>query len=493
MASPAPFQPFRRVQASMDAETRRIMERSAKDIQKRVAALDIKTGIGAQVRAAQLRLVLKQINARLAAAFVGELLPSVQAGRKAAAEAAQTAAELLTAVAYTALPDDVAEALTRGLDATARAGIESDFARVPRELSSLVYKNSALASGKVEDTIRAGLIQGLNAKELAAEVYKYVSPSTPGGASYAAMRLSRTEINNAFHEQQKAGGNRPGVKATKWNLSESHPKPDKCNEYADHPSPLGIGCYAFGTVPDKPHPHCFCFLSYIMMTPVDFASALENGDFDAELERRTQANLARLGVDTTPAPVQAKKPVVYLSGDDALHAVTRGENDFDDDESSAVEEYVGAGYSFINTQMRTGTWGKLPRSSIDDMESARDTILEMMAGSHTTSPVELHRGFGQPEKMFGDAWNDDDVTGLVWKDDAFVSSTSDRNVAQDFAEEMESGGVMIILRVPKGIAALSVNEDESEILLGNGLTYTVVEDLGEDDSGLRQLIVEVSR
>jgi hypothetical protein len=296
MPSPEEIQPFRRVETAMDAETRRIMERAAKDIRARVRALDIKTGIGAQVRAAQLRLALAQIDRRLTGAFVGELLPAVQAGRKAAAKAADKATELLTAVAYAGLGEAAAETLVDGLNATAAAGIEADFRRIPRDLSSRVYKNNALSQGKVHDAIRAGLLQGLNAKELADSVYKYVSPTTPGGASYAAMRLSRTEINNAFHERQKAGGNRPGVKATKWNLSESHPKPDKCNEYADHKSPLGAGCYAFGDVPDKPHPHCFCFLTYVMMTPADFKGALAAGDFDAELDRRTKANLARLGV-----------------------------------------------------------------------------------------------------------------------------------------------------------------------------------------------------
>jgi hypothetical protein len=156
-----------------------------------------------------------------------------------------------------------------------------------------VYRQRALHDGKIEDLIREGLIANLSAKELSQTVYKYVSPTTPGGASYAAMRLARTEINNAFHERQLQGSTRPGVKAVKWNLSGSHKVPDKCNQYADHG---GNGHWAVGNVPDKPHPQCFCYLTYITQSPEQFRRALASGDLDAEIDRRTRENLARLGM-----------------------------------------------------------------------------------------------------------------------------------------------------------------------------------------------------
>jgi hypothetical protein len=127
-------------------------------------------------------------------------------------------------------------------------------------------------------------------------VYQYVSPTTPGGESYAAMRLARTEINNAFHERQLAGANRPGVTGVQWNLSGSHRVPDQCNLFAQRDSHnKGPGVFPVGKVPDKPHPQCFCFLTYVTMKPAEFKRALEQGDFDDELDRRTRANLRRLG------------------------------------------------------------------------------------------------------------------------------------------------------------------------------------------------------
>lgn len=315
MASPPEFLPFRRVQAKTDADTKAALERAAKSIRAQINALNLKPpGIGNRVRAAQLTLVLASIAKTITRLWGTDILGITMLGSKDAAKAAEEATQLLTSVAYGALDPDAAEALTRGLAATAEAGIESFFARVPKTLSAAVYRNSQDTVAKVHDLINVGLISGLSAKELAASVYDHISPTTPGGASYAAMRLARTEINNAFHEQQKAGGFRPGVRGVKWNLSESHPKPDLCNVYAEHPNKLGVGVYAAADVPDKPHPHCFCFLTYIMLSQTDFATALSLGAFDAEIDKRTKANLALLGV---ASDAETKKKVKTASDKEA--------------------------------------------------------------------------------------------------------------------------------------------------------------------------------
>lgn len=289
-----PVGPYRRVQRNADRELQRILERTARDIRARINSLG--TGIGAQVRKSQLNLVLAEIRKVQQTMWADSITGAVQRGRQAAANAAEDAVETLNRVLYSALPEEVAAALSDGLGLTARAGIESDMARVPRQLSTRVFRNSALANGFVENAIRSGIISGLSARELAATVYKYISPTVPGGQSYAAMRLARTEINNAFHEQQIAAADRPGVLGVKWNLSGSHPRPDICNEYASRDSfGQGKGVFPKDGVPGKPHPQCFCYLSYVTMTPKQFANAMSRGDFDDEIDRRTKANLRRLG------------------------------------------------------------------------------------------------------------------------------------------------------------------------------------------------------
>lgn len=281
------FRAYLLVQRQYDARLVAALEASARDIQRKLRVLRVTPGIGATVKASQLRVTLAAIHDELADLWRNDVTRNVMAGSRAAAKAAESAVETLSRVVYASLPERDAEALIRSLRATGRAGIEAAYARIPRALSEAVYRNQAVSRGIIDDLIKRGLSQGLSAKELARDVYRYVSPTTPGGASYAAMRLARTEINNAFHQQQIAVANAPGVQGVKWNLSGSHPKPDICNDYADGDhAGLGRGVYRVGDVPGKPHPHCFCYLTYVTLTSKQFADAVGRGDFDDELRRR---------------------------------------------------------------------------------------------------------------------------------------------------------------------------------------------------------------
>lgn len=295
MSQPARDPAFRRyllVQKFYDARVAALLERTAKDIQRRLRTLTLSEGIGARVREAQLRAVLAAIHEELASMWRPGVTDIVLRGSKSAAEAAEIALETISRVTYASLPDRAAEALTRGLRASARSGIDTLYTRVSRQLSERVYRNGVVSRGIIDDLIKRGIAQGLSARELSQTVYRFVSPTTPGGASHAAMRLARTEINNAFHEQQQRLAESPGVKGVKWNLSRSHPKADICNSYADgNHARMGAGVYRVGEVPSKPHPHCFCYLTYVTMDADEFASALQSGTFDDELRKRISRNL----------------------------------------------------------------------------------------------------------------------------------------------------------------------------------------------------------
>lgn len=294
MAAANPARRYANVQLRYDAKLNAMLERAARDIRARINGLG--TSFSAGIRKAQLTLVLDEITKVQRGMWVTGIQPTIMAGRVDGAKAALDAVEALDAVVYASLPDAVAKVVRDGLRHTALAGIERDNARVPRDLSHRVYHDFAITSGEIERVIRSGIISGLSARELATDVYKYISPFTPGGASFAAMRLARTEINNSFHEMQKAGGQRPGVSATKWNLSGSHKVPDDCNRFAAaNPDRLGPGLYKPDNVPDKPHPQCLCFLTYQTMDPDQFASALLAGKFDDDLDARIRANLKLVG------------------------------------------------------------------------------------------------------------------------------------------------------------------------------------------------------
>jgi hypothetical protein len=490
--SPKAFQPYRKVQATTERELRIMLELAARAIQKRIASLPV--GIGGQVRAAQLRATLsaiKKLHRSMWSAGVG---PAVERAMKDSVDAAESAIEAMTRVAYAALPDAAAEALVRSLRASAESGLKSDAARKRRDLSTRVFNNRALFDGKIEDLIRQGLISNLSAKELADSVYKYVSPTAKGGPSYAAMRLARTEINNAFHERQVQGAQRPGVKAVQWNLSGSHVVPDECNLYAAHKP------YAPDQVPDKPHPNCFCYLTYVTMTPADFQKALADGKFDDELERRTRENLKLLGQEVNDVK---KDKDIPLTGDDAHKVVPKSypRNNLTDDQFKAIRTYETSEFMAINGFLRRGGTVRPGFGGDRRMAELVSAIDSAMNESELPQPIRVVRGMYASRQLFGDNL-DNDLTGFSWKEEGYGSTTTSNDVAHTYLaldqdDPFYKGqSVKVILDVPAGVKAVEIststegsaaNGPQAELCLERGLQWEIVEDLGMQPEGYRLL------
>lgn len=276
VAVPNPRDPlvrYLRVQRKYDLSLDRVLETAAEDIKYRLVRLQ-GNGVGNEIRRSQLRLVLREIRLAQDQLWQHDIKRVIQDGRVAGMKAAQDAVEAIERVVYASIADGPAEAVLNGINAAARAGIDAAVDRIPKDLSERVYKHSALSQGLVERTVQSGIIQGLSASEMAQSVYHLISPRTPGGISYAARRLARTEINNAFHTQQTLKAkNNPFVRQVIWKLSGSHPKPDECNDYA-------AKRYDPEDVPGKPHPQCLCYMTYDVMSPDEFVKAMESGKFD---------------------------------------------------------------------------------------------------------------------------------------------------------------------------------------------------------------------
>jgi hypothetical protein len=286
-----PLRGFRTVQQETERDVSVMLEQAASDIRKLI--LEIPDSFGGAIRKAQLDLILGQIRVINERLWNSDLLDRILASDGQALQVAERAMGTLNRYLLGGLPPDVAEAVSGSLRASAQSGVRTVLARRSQALSPRVWQNSQLANGRIEQLIRSGLVGNLSAKEMAKTVYQFASPRTPGGQSYAAMRLARTEINNAFHEQQRDMGHQIGVLGVKWNLSGSHPTEDECNEYAEHDEGLGEGVWNPDAVPDKPHPHCFCYLSYLTLTSEKFADAMLSGQFDDEIDRRTQELIGR--------------------------------------------------------------------------------------------------------------------------------------------------------------------------------------------------------
>lgn len=265
------------IQRRVDAELNRVLAQAARDAERRLIALELgRPGVGARVRQAQLLGVLRSIRELQQQLWTEGIGPLITRRLEDAQFAAINAANYLDDVLFASLPAQQAEILRDSVRETARQGLRAEAIRVQQfELSPRVWRNADLASGLIERRIRSGIIQGLSARELARDVAGLIRPNTPGGVSYAAMRLARTEINNAFHQQQINEAQRPWVEGVKWNLSGSHPKKDECDEYATkNAHELGNGVFPKDDVPRKPHPHCLCFMTYELMPEDQFVRQL---------------------------------------------------------------------------------------------------------------------------------------------------------------------------------------------------------------------------
>lgn len=265
------------VQRRADRDLSRVLERAARDAQRRVIALELgPPGIGARVRIAQLTGTLRAIREAQHELWVQGVGPNIEGYLRDAQFAAINAGLFMDEVLFEALPANQAEIMRASARAMSEQGLSAEAARVRQELSPRVYRNADLASRVIDQTVRSGIIQGLSARELAGTVARFILPTTPGGISYAAMRLARTELNNAFHERQIAiAQNKPWVEGVRWNLSGSHPKADLCDVYAhDDAFGLGSGVFPPNDVPSKPHPHCLCFMTYELQSPDSFAADL---------------------------------------------------------------------------------------------------------------------------------------------------------------------------------------------------------------------------
>lgn len=144
-------------------------------------------------------------------------------------------------------------------------------------LSRRVYRSESLANGYVERIVNSAIVQGASASEIAKRVRTHINPATPGGVSYAAKRLGRTELNNAFHATTiHLMQDRPWIDYAEWNLSKRHDQLTgcKCEEYARQ------RLFPVSQIPRKPHPQCRCWASSHLIDDDTFFHNLQIGMYD---------------------------------------------------------------------------------------------------------------------------------------------------------------------------------------------------------------------
>jgi hypothetical protein len=259
------------------------------DVERELAALE-PTSISKVVKSAQLMQAMTAISAALSNFWMatGDIIRLGQ--EEARTEALKLAFDWDSVLLRLALPAAKRAAMRNVLLEASRFNVEAMLARVYKTrlpLSDQVYKTAALTNGWVESRIDRALARGATVRELSQDVRDFISPRTPGGATYAARRLARTEINAAYHAVIIAHNeDKPWVVGVQWSLSGSHPTVDICDRYArnDH-SGLGKGVFPRRQVPPKPHPQCLCYVYPKVLPPEVFVDQLRNGLYEDYLSQ----------------------------------------------------------------------------------------------------------------------------------------------------------------------------------------------------------------
>ncbi len=145
-------------------------------------------------------------------------------------------------------------------------------------LSDRVWTLDKTMRDNLHGMIEQCVNEGRSAVEFSRAVENYLEVSGPswttairpaktdrGTIKYNALRLARTETNQAYHKAQTIGQqNSVIVKGVRWNLSASHPKEDICDTYATQDLyGLGPGVYPPGQAPED-HPNGFCYLTDVL-------------------------------------------------------------------------------------------------------------------------------------------------------------------------------------------------------------------------------------
>ncbi len=137
-------------------------------------------------------------------------------------------------------------------------------------LTDRVYQLDLEARRRLGELVTQALATGQSARELARQIAPEITKPGVDNVRYRAMRIARTEINNAYRDgyvQSVApDGKLPAyIEAIGWRLSAAHPRICICDALAgDDMDGLGPGNYLPGNVPSVSHPHCMCYLVSVL-------------------------------------------------------------------------------------------------------------------------------------------------------------------------------------------------------------------------------------
>jgi hypothetical protein len=274
---------YLRLQQRYDVKVDELLRDAAAEAERELDGL-ASIGPSAVVRSATILQAVTAISQALSGVWMemGDLVRAGQADARAVA--LKMAFDWDRVLLYSVIEPGKRAAMKNSLVEGARFNVEAALTRVYLTripLAEQVYKTAEMTRGWVEHRVTTSIARGRTVDQLAKDVRAFINPATPGGASYAARRLARTEINNTYHAVIVVHNeDKPWVNGMKWNTSRSHPKLDICDTLARNDKHgLGRGVFPRTAVPRKPHPQCLCYITPRTMTNDQFVKAWKAGNF----------------------------------------------------------------------------------------------------------------------------------------------------------------------------------------------------------------------
>jgi hypothetical protein len=483
-----------------DREVREILAAAAEEAERTIPKLIERGTTGSALTAAQRGIVLREIRALMAALW-GDVGSVVREGIQRAAEYAAAGEDVL----YDYLRSrglDV-EDLRRGFVQRAQNGIEALLAKAANgiPLSTRVYRSQALANKWVDRKVQAGLLLGKSARDIAKDVRDLIRPDVAGGVAYAAQRLARTEINNAYKTAQEARyADEPWSRGMQWHLSRSHPRRDVCDVYAAQDlHGLGAGVYPFQELPNA-HPNDMCYQTPVQVDEDEFVDRFLAGEYDDYLDEElgvdAEEDLRAPSIQEAPSSMYEARINRALSGEQALDSVRVGlprRGSLDRLLRTALRAYESTGFVIINGFLRRGgvvqdNFDRRTKLDVDRIDQAMDK-------SVLGQDIQVWRGLTRAEKLFGDRLAGN-LEGYEWQELAYGSTSTDEAVADQFMVPVP-GSEMVKMRVlvHGGIKANVISLGglgQSEVMLQRGTRWRVIKDRGRHPTkGYRLLDVEV--
>jgi hypothetical protein len=323
MAMPIPAMPDRsnpryhllamlRAVGLTEANLRAILVDAAQEAERTIPKLIERETTGARVTAAQRSVILREIRA-MQSALWGDIGPELREGVALANVYAAQGDDVLYHYVRERLGKGAVDRLMEGFVARAQRGLEAVLAKAKNNipLSLQVYRTEALSNGWVNRVVNNGLLLGKSARDIAKQVRDYIHPNVPGGVSYAAFRLARTEINHAYQTSQEARyADEPWSQGMQWHLSGSHPQKDECDLYATQDlHGLGKGVYPFGQVPSE-HPNGLCYRTPQQVEEDEFVEEFLAGTYDDYLDAELGEAVPQLKKPSNPTTASRRPMVV---------------------------------------------------------------------------------------------------------------------------------------------------------------------------------------